>query len=104
MKLLIVTCLKEYQQITAKIFEQAGITVFSVSETVGFKGNDGGNPMDSWFSAGREHFNSVFLFSFTTSEGAESAMKGILAYNTENKTGFPIRAFIVPVEKASYKL
>ena len=104
MKLLIVTCLKEYQKEVAKIFEQAGIMVFSVSETMGFKENHSINLLDSWFSSGKEHFDSIFLFSFTAEASAEKAMALIKVYNNENKTNFPIRAFLVPVEKASYSL
>jgi hypothetical protein len=102
MKLLIVTSLKEYQKEVATIFNHAGIKVFSVSETKGFKEDQGVNLLDSWFGSGKEHFDSIFLFSFTAEESAEKAVELIKAYNEENKTNFPIRAFIVPVEKSSY--
>ena len=102
MKLLIVTSLKEYQKEVATIFDHAGIKVFSVSETKGFKEDHGVNLLDSWFSSGKEYFDSIFLFSFTNEASAESTMELIKAYNEENKTKFPIRAFIVPVEKSSH--
>lgn len=102
MKLLIVTSLKEYQKEVATIFEHAGIKVFSVSETKGFKEDHNVNLLDSWFSSGKEHFDSVFLFSFTPEGSAEKAMDLINAFNDANKTNFPIRAFIVPVDKSSY--
>lgn len=104
MKLLIVTSLKEYQKEVAIIFKQVGIKVFSVSETTGFKEDHSENLLDSWFSSGKEHFNSIFLFSFTTDTNAETALKLIQIHNEENHTNFPIRAFIVPVEKSSYSV
>ena len=39
MKLFIVTCLKEYQDDVIKIFKKAQISVFSVTDVVGFKDN-----------------------------------------------------------------
>jgi hypothetical protein len=102
MKLLVVTSLKEYQKNVAHILDQAGIEVFSVSETIGFKDHQTGNLLDNWFSSGSEQFDSIFLFSFTDETKAEHALELIKKYNVENVTGFPVRAFIVPVDKSSY--
>lgn len=102
MKLLVVTSLKEYQKTVARIVDQAGIAVFSVSETIGFKDHATTNLLDNWFSSGGEQFNSIFLFSFTEEAKAEQALELIKKYNTENNMKFPIRAFIVPVDKSSY--
>lgn len=99
MKLLIVTSLKEYQKAVAEVIDHAGIEVFSVSEAIGFKDHQVSNLLDSWFSSGRELFDSIFLFTFTDNEKAERALNLINQYNEEHKTGFPVRAFIVPVDK-----
>ncbi len=100
MKLLIVTSLKEYQKAVAELIDRAGIEVFSASETVGFKDHKIPNLMDNWFSSGRGLADSIFLFSFTENEKADQALNLIKQYNDEHKTGFPVRAFIVPVDKA----
>ncbi len=102
MKLLVVTSLKEYQKKVAHILDLAGIEVFSVSETIGFKDHQTSNLLDNWFSSGNEQFDSIFLFSFTEEIKADHALELIKKYNIENNTGFPVRAFIVPVEKSSY--
>lgn len=101
MKLLVITSLKEYQKAISEIVEHANIEVYSVSETIGFKDHSAPNLIDSWFSSGGDHFDSVFLFSFTQTEKADHAMTLVKKYNEENKTGFPIRAFILPVDQAS---
>ena len=102
MKLLVVTSLKEYQKKVAHILDKAGIEVFSVSETIGFKDHQTSNMLDNWFSSGSEQFDSIFLFSFTEELKAENALELIKKYNAENNTGFPVRAFIIPVDKSSY--
>lgn len=102
MKLLFVTSLKEYQKTVADILNKAEIPVFSVTETIGFKDHHKTNLLDNWFSSGTEQFDSVFVFSFTEEAKTEKAIELIKQYNAENETGFPIRAFVVPVEKSSH--
>lgn len=102
MKLLVITSLKEYQKKVAQIMDLAGITVFSITETIGFKDHHTPNLLDNWFSSGNENFDSVFLFSFTDEGKADQALSLVRKYNTDSQTGFPIHAFILPVDKASY--
>ena len=102
MKLLVITSLKEHQKKAAQILEEAGIAVFSVTETIGVKDHQDSNLLDNWFSAGDEQFDSIFLFSFTDLEKAERVLDLVKKYNTENETGFPLRAFIIPVDKSSH--
>jgi hypothetical protein len=101
MKLLVITSLKEYQKKVANIMDQSGIPIFSVSETIGFKDQKSSNLLDNWFSSGNEQFDSIFLFSFTEAGKAERALELVKKYNAANETGFPIHAFIIPVDKSS---
>lgn len=103
MKLLFVTSLKEYQKTVADILKKAAIPVFSVTETIGFKDQLATNLLDNWFSSGAEQFDSIFIFSFTEEARSDKAMELIKEHNLKNETGFPIRAFVVPVEKSSYQ-
>ena len=102
MKLLVITSLKEYQKQVSHILDAAGIEVFSVSETIGFKDHRRPSLLDNWFSSGSEQFDSIFLFSFTEHSKAETAIELIKKFNTVNESGFPLRAFIIPVEQSSY--
>ena len=102
MKFFIITCLKEYQEDVTKIFKQANIHVFSVTDVVGFKDNPALNLLEDWFASGDEQFDSLMIFSFTSEENADQGMLLIRQYNEAAKTNFPVRAFIVPVEKASF--
>ncbi len=101
MKLFIITCLKEYQEDVIKIFKQAQITVFSVTDVTGFKDSQTPDILADWFASGDEKFDSLVLFSFTGSEAAAHGMELINQFNRESETKFPIRAFIVPVEKSN---
>jgi len=102
MKLFIVTCLKEYQEDVTKIFKDANIHVSSATDIIGFKDNQLPNLLEEWFAAGDEKFDSMMLFSFTANENAEKGLELIKIYNEQSQADFPIRGFIVPVEKSSY--
>jgi hypothetical protein len=102
MKLLLVTSLNEYQKTVADIFNKSGIAVFSVTKTIGFKDQRTHNLLDDWFTSGTDQFDSIFVFSFTEEAKSEKALNLIKEYNLKNDTGFPIRAFIIPVDQASY--
>ncbi len=102
MKFFIVTCIKENQEIVQKILSKANINVYSSTDIIGYKNNQQPNLLEEWFAAGDEQCDSSMIFSFTTDENATQAFNQIIAYNNENPNDFPIRAFIVPVEKASF--
>lgn len=102
MKLFIVTCIKENQEVVYKLFKKANIAAFSTTDIVGFKDIDNSNPLAEWFASGDEQFDSLMIFSFTSNENASICMDLIKTYNDTNKTNFPVRAFIVPVDKSSF--
>ncbi len=102
MKLFIITALKEHSEVVATIFKQSGITVFSATDIVGYKGDNLHPLLDNWFGAGDARFDSVMLFSFTGEANAEKALTQIQLYNSEQGCEFPLRAFIVPIEKFSH--
>ncbi len=101
MKLLIVTCLKEYQDDVIKIFKKADIHAFSATQVIGYKDNNPPDLIENWFASGDELFDSLMIFSITAAENAEHGMNGIKIFNKETKTNFPVRVFIVPVERSS---
>lgn len=103
MKLFIVTCLKEHKKDVSVLFKQADIHAFSTTEITGNKESEPSNLLEDWFASGGEQFDSMMIFSFTSSENANQAMGLIENYNKTHDPKFPVRAFIVPVEKSNYQ-
>ena len=102
MKLFIITCLKESFQTVSHLLKDNNIQVFSATDVTGFRNNQAVDLAAAWFAAGDEKFDSMLVFSFTTEESATACMAAIQQYNAKEPSDFPIRAFIVPVEAASY--
>src|SRR3569833_2055258 len=100
MKLLVVTCLKEYLNEISKIFKQANINVFSTSEIVGHRNGAPLNLLEDWFASGGEDVDSMMIFTFTPAANAEHGLALIKDYNETLKDNYPVRAFIMPVEKS----
>ena len=102
MKMLVVMSVKEDLQKVRLIFEKAEVTVFSVSDTTGYSTLNTGDLLNNWFASGKEKTEALFFFSFTEEDSAEKVLKGVVLYNNEKQRMFPIRAFLLPVEKSSY--
>ncbi len=102
MKLLFVTCLSDFKADVMRIFHEAKVRVFSVTETTGVKDEHDINLLDDWFGNKDGEYDSLILFSFTGAATAATAMKLIKKYNSAQVDKFPIRAFILPVEESSY--
>lgn len=100
MKILIVTCLKEYLADIARIFKQSNIDVFSTNEITGHRNSAPANLLEDWFASGGEDAESMMIFTFTPAANAEKGLELIKDYNETTHTDFPVRAFIMPVEKA----
>ncbi len=100
MKLLIVTCLKEYLADVSQIFKQANIDVFSTTDINGHKGGKSQNILEDWFARGEEQSDSMMIFTFTSEANVQRAMELITDYNKNLKENFPTRAFVLDVEKS----
>jgi hypothetical protein len=102
MKLLIVAAIKEDTENISAILKKASIPVFSVTDTMGVKNTIDSDLLGDWFSRGTGKFDSVFVFCFTTANNAENALKEIELHNQKKSDGFPVRAFVLAVEKSLY--
>lgn len=101
MKLLVVTTLAEYDAKVTEMLTQAGIKVFSKTETTGFKAAHQKNIIDNWYGGSENQYDSIFFFSFTDKDKAENMLKAINKRNSEKDKLFPVRGFIMPVESST---
>lgn len=100
--MLVVTSIKEDMQAVTHILEKAEISVFSVSETIGHKAAHHDYLLENWFGKGNEQTDALFFFSFTENQKADTVLQQVIVFNEGKKNLFPIRAFVLPVESASY--
>lgn len=99
MKLLIVTCIKEYEKETVELFMKAEITAFSNTDINGFKTNDAQNLISNWFSAATDHVNSVLFFTFTETGKVDKLLDEAKTFNENTKSNNPLKAIVLDIEK-----
>lgn len=102
MKLLMVTALQEYQETIARVFREQGVKAYSAGDIQGFSNNGPDKPSsDNWFGyENRFPKESVMVFSFTEEQTAAAVLEALQKINGELDPAFPVRAFILPVERA----
>ena len=99
--MIVVTSIREDMEQVTRIFEQAEIPIFSVSETTGYKTGTEDYLPDEWFGSGPEGTKSWYFFSFTSDEKAARAIGMIRSRQAAKNNPFPIRGFVLPVESTS---
>ena len=100
MKLVIVTVVEEFEPEIIRLFKEAGIESYSGSDIDGYKNPTSMVRSASWFPSQKGGVESSLFFSFTEDEKIESLFKLIRAFNTTLETQNPIRAVVVPIERA----
>ena len=101
MKLLIVTAVEEFQKDVLKLFKKAGIEAFSTSEIDGYKnGNNSVVATQSWFPGEKGGSGSLMVFSFTEETKIDAFFKLAAQYNQNLDSNNPVRAIVVPIERA----
>ena len=98
MKLLIITCVKEYQQQVIDILHQSGVAAFSMTDITGYKNGYSDSLLDGWFATEHEAFDSLMFFSFCPADKAVNARKNMDEFNATKNGDFPIRVFQMAVE------
>ena len=99
MKLLIITCIKEYKDDTVRLFKNAKITAFSNTDINGFKTSDPENLISNWFSSSTDNVKSILFFTFTEIEKIDVLLKEVKSFNDQIDSDNPLRAIVLDIEK-----
>ena len=100
MKLLLVTAVEEFHKDVIKLFKKAGIENFSESDMDGYKNNHALIMSTNWFGAENASNESTMFFSFTEDMFIDTLFDLIKEFNNNLETNNPIKAIVVPIERA----
>ena len=102
MKLLIILCVEELQELMASILHDSGITCMSVANITGYRKCTAGTSLN-WFGRDTtcEHADSLMMFSFTSEDTAHKAIAIIDKYNETHACNFPPRGYVMDVAEFS---
>jgi hypothetical protein len=99
MKLLVLATIKEQTPELSKLLKKEGVPVFSILDAVGVKNIVDDNLTDDWFGRGIGAFESSFIISFLQDQLVDKTLEAINLFNLESAKDFPVRAFVLDVEK-----
>jgi len=98
MKLIVTVGAIEFKEEIAKIFANAGITIYSQSRITGHNEQEDETLRSNWFAQSSDDQRSIVFFAFTSQEKAAHALKLANIYNESISSQSRIKAFIMPVE------
>ncbi len=99
MKFLIITCIKEYEKETVRLFKKAQITAFSNMDINGFKTADTENLINNWFSSSTDNVRSILFFTFTEKKKIDILLEEVQLFNKNIESDNPLRAIVLDIEK-----
>ena len=99
MKMVIITCVSDYEKDIMKILEKAEVNAFSAFNIDGYRNDKNELDLQRWFPSNRFGSESLMFFSFDTSEKIKNLFKHLKEYN-ETLTSNPVRAAVMPIEES----
>ncbi len=80
MKLLLITCIEEFEKEVKKILNHSGVKSFSVQSVKGYR-NESGNELNNWFSSEHIATNSLLFTVFIEQNCLGEIIQGIETFN-----------------------
>ena len=99
MKMVIITCVSDYEKDIMKLLEKAEVNAFSAFNIEGYKNEKNELDFQSWFPPTKLGSESLMFFSFDTSDKAQNLFELIREYNGSLASN-PVKAAVMPVEKS----
>ncbi|MCP4123985.1 MAG: hypothetical protein GY751_19735 [Bacteroidetes bacterium] len=98
MKLIVAVGAIEFKEEIARIFAEAGISIYSQSRITGHNEPEEEALRSNWFAQSSDDQRSIVFFAFTAQKKAAKALELANIYNESISSQSRIKAFIMPVE------
>lgn len=99
MKMVIITCVSDYEQDIMKILEKAEVNAFSAFSIDGYRNDKNELDFQSWFPSTKLGSESLMFFSFDTSDKIKNLFQLLKDYNS-NLESNPVKAAVMPIEES----
>ncbi len=96
MKLLLITCIEEFEKDVKKILNHSEVKSFSVQSVKGYK-NEPESELPNWFGSEYPATDSLLFIVFSEEKCLDNIMSGIEAFNTQ-------RSFLSRIHLASFNI
>ncbi|WP_434977924.1 hypothetical protein [Daejeonia sp. YH14] len=99
MKLLLITCIEEFEKEVKKILNHSGVKAFTFQSVQGYK-NNSENELHNWFSSDQTAIDSLLFTVFIQEECLQEIIRGINTFNAKQTTLSKIHLASFNIEKS----
>jgi len=99
MKMVIITCLSDYEKDIMNLLEKADVNAFSAFNIDGYRNDKNELDFQTWFPSTQLGSESLMFFSFDTANKIKNLFELIKKYNQTLNTN-PVKAAIMPIEES----
>lgn len=99
MKMVIITCVSDYEEDIMKLLEKAEVNAFSAFSIDGYRNEKNELDFQSWFPSMKLGSESLMFFSFDTSDKIRNLFDHIREYNNSLASN-PVKAAVMPIEES----
>ncbi len=85
MKLLLITCIEEFEKDVKKILNLSGVKAFTLQSVQGYK-NNSESELDNWFSSDQVAIDSLLFTVFIQEKYLDEIIKEIETFNAGQTT------------------
>lgn len=99
MKLLLITCIEEFEKEVRKILNHSGVKSFSLQSVKGYK-NENENELENWFPSDDIPIESLLFTVFISQECTEELCYRIEAFNEKQESSSRIHLAVLAIDKS----
>ena len=101
MELLIITAIKEYEEVIKTILKSANVISFSAMPVMGFHNNGNEDMKSNWFARDKGESESMLFYTFVAKNNAKSVLNEIEKFNKTNEVLTKIHAAVLDIKESN---
>lgn len=101
MELLIITAIKEYEEVIKTILKGANVISFSAMPVMGFHNNANEDMKSNWFARDKGESESMLFYAFVAKNNAKLVLNEIENFNKTNEVLTKIHAAVLDIKESN---
>lgn len=101
MELLIITAIKEFEDVIKTTLKNADVISFSAMSVTGFNNAAKVDIMSNWFARDKGESDSVLFYAFVAKNNAKEVLKEIEVFNETNEVLTKIHAAVLDIKESN---
>lgn len=100
MKLVLITCISEYEETVRKLLQKAKVFTYSHTNIKGYRDGSADSLNNNWFATEMNETDSIMFFSYVPKEHVELLKNDVVHFNTEQDILSKIHLSVIHLEES----